>query len=423
MTLALYALTFLPLVLLTMALHEAGHFIAAKRLGVPVQSFQLGLGWTLFRWHSGRRRFKLAGHCRQIGSVPPEPGRHITLFYRPRPPEEAPELPEVHTYVAYRRRDRLNAADTARLKQFRAACPSLAGKVKSVIETEIVIAPMEWRLRAIPLAAFVGLQDDPSGELPKSWQRSSLTSRLLLIFAGPAANLLLALAALGLLDILPSPTASRPVLTVHQVQAGSQAHQNGLQPGQRIIQLDTARLFPTQEDLDQTLAANTVSGDHTHLTVDDPFVPGTVTLTVPPGHWLSGAKLDTGPPPAYYRLPQATPNLAGAPDEEPSQLERQSRQIGGPLLGAWLTAQAVEYAFWHGWLAILAAINITVGLGNLIPMPPLDGWQIVLSVTTKLRGGKQLAPATQARIAFVGILIIAVASILLFFKDLDLIFL
>lgn len=418
MSFLLYALTFLPLVLLTMALHEAGHLVAAKRLGVPVQSFQVGLGWTLARWHTGRRRFRLASHSRQIGSAAARPGADITIFYRP-VPETSPELPEVHTYCAYRRKDRLNAADTALLKQFRASCASLNGKIKDFNNDELVIAPMEWRLRAIPLAAFVGLQDDPSGELPKAWHRSSLTTRLLLIFAGPAANLLLAIAALGLLDVLPSPTASRPILTVHQVQAGSQAHHNGLQPGQRIIQLDTARLFPTQEDLDQTLAKNAAQGDHTHLTVDDPFVPGTVTLTVPPGHWLAGATLAIGPPPRYYRLPAPPPPPDGIPIDEPSQLEQQSRNIGGPLLGAWLTAQAVEYAFWHGWLAILAAVNITVGLGNLIPIPPLDGWQIVLSITAKLRGGRQLAPATQARIAFAGILVIAIISLLLFFKDLE----
>ncbi len=51
---AFYALTFIPLLLITLVIHELGHLLAAKLCGIKVGAFQIGVGKRLFTFHTGR---------------------------------------------------------------------------------------------------------------------------------------------------------------------------------------------------------------------------------------------------------------------------------------------------------------------------------------------------------------------------------
>lgn len=60
------------LLMLLVLLHEFGHFIAAKRVGIPVEEFSIGFGPTIFK-HQGKetlfsiRLFPLGGYCSLMG--------------------------------------------------------------------------------------------------------------------------------------------------------------------------------------------------------------------------------------------------------------------------------------------------------------------------------------------------------------------
>jgi antitoxin component YwqK of YwqJK toxin-antitoxin module/Zn-dependent protease len=56
--------------LLALTIHEAGHFIAAKLVGIPIQRFRIGIGPTLFRFVFRSTRYEL-GICPVMGFVQP----------------------------------------------------------------------------------------------------------------------------------------------------------------------------------------------------------------------------------------------------------------------------------------------------------------------------------------------------------------
>ena len=62
-----------------------------------------------------------------------------------------------------------------------------------------------------------------------------------------------------------------------------------------------------------------------------------------------------------------------------------ARQVGGPLMLATVTYQMFEHGLGR-YLYILAIISINLAVLNLLPIPVLDGGQIVLLCAEKLRG-------------------------------------
>jgi membrane-associated protease RseP (regulator of RpoE activity) len=67
-------------VLLSIALHEVGHLVPAKRFGVKVTQYMVGFGptvWSVQRGETeyGLKAIPLGGYIRMIGMFPPRPGR------------------------------------------------------------------------------------------------------------------------------------------------------------------------------------------------------------------------------------------------------------------------------------------------------------------------------------------------------------
>ncbi|MHC4380013.1 MAG: site-2 protease family protein, partial [Planctomycetota bacterium] len=75
---------------LLLLLHEAGHYYAARAVGIRVKVFSLGFGHRIFGWHRNGCDFRLAwiplgGYVRVAGEDPnvtPQPG---DLFYASAP--------------------------------------------------------------------------------------------------------------------------------------------------------------------------------------------------------------------------------------------------------------------------------------------------------------------------------------------------
>jgi membrane-associated protease RseP (regulator of RpoE activity) len=67
---------FLLLLMASIALHEIGHLVPAKRFGVRVPEYMVGFGPTLFSWKWGETKygikaFPLGGYIRMVGMLPP----------------------------------------------------------------------------------------------------------------------------------------------------------------------------------------------------------------------------------------------------------------------------------------------------------------------------------------------------------------
>ena len=67
-------------VALSIALHEIGHLVPAKRFGVKCTQYMVGFGPTIWSRRKGETEYglkavPLGGYVRMIGMFPPAPGR------------------------------------------------------------------------------------------------------------------------------------------------------------------------------------------------------------------------------------------------------------------------------------------------------------------------------------------------------------
>ena len=65
---------------LSIALHEIGHLVPAKRFGVRVPQYMVGFGPTVWSRQRGETEYgvkaiPLGGYVRMVGMFPPQPGK------------------------------------------------------------------------------------------------------------------------------------------------------------------------------------------------------------------------------------------------------------------------------------------------------------------------------------------------------------
>jgi len=97
-----------------------------------------------------------------------------------------------------------------------------------------------------------------------------------------------------------------------------------------------------------------------------------------------------------------------------------SRNIGGPLMLASVTYRMLNLG-WGRYFYILAIISINLAILNLLPIPVLDGGQIVLLCAEKLRG-KPLPDRVVGYYQMVGLALILALLVLAFSNDIRTLF-
>ncbi|HPU97401.1 MAG TPA: site-2 protease family protein, partial [Candidatus Hydrogenedentes bacterium] len=91
------------------------------------------------------------------------------------------------------------------------------------------------------------------------------------------------------------------------------------------------------------------------------------------------------------------------------------RDLGGPLMIYDVTSQAARVGF--SWLVrITALISVNLFIFNLLPLPVLDGGQIVTNLVEGLRG-KPLNTVILERVQQIGIVLVLLLMIYVTFND------
>lgn len=392
--------------LFSIAWHELGHYTAARRFGIRVPEFMVGFGPTVLSVKKGETRFglkavPLGGYIRMIGMIPPAPGERVGRSRRSGP---------------------------------------FQGMVDDV--------------RADSVRDFEPGDEDRQFWTRKPWQR------IIVMIAGPFMNLVLAIVLFAIVLMGFGVATPQPVVNAVSecvVPASSQtgpgcppgaprtpAAQAGFQPGDRIVSFagqtypdwpslqrairDARGTVPvvvdrngTELTLYPTLIENQVPDLDTPLGADpryitasflglEPIQPvmrqsvGQVTERM--GEMLEGSVY------AIARLPEKVPALFGA------VFLGEEREINGPVslvgvsvMGGQVLEQerpvAVEISI---FLNLLAAVNLSLCLLNLLPILPLDGghvlpalWEAVKKRIARLRGRPDPGPVDLARLMPIGV--------------------
>ncbi|KGF73287.1 zinc metalloprotease [Neosynechococcus sphagnicola sy1] len=299
----------------------------------------------------------------------------------------------------------------------------------------------EYALRGFPLGGYVGFpDDDPDSEIPPDdpnlLRNRPLLDRAIVISAGVIANLIFAYFLLVVqVGILGVPAASQPGVLIPQVIANvnSPAVKAGLQPGDVILQANGETFgtsLDTISDLKQLI--KTSPGKPIQLTLQR----GTeeMALTVTPttgakGEGLIGVQLKSNGTLVRQHPSNSLVVLGVAASEFQrivvmtvqgfgqliSNFQETASQVAGPVkiveIGSTLARSDITSLF-----QFAALISINLAILNILPLPALDGGQLVFLVIEGLRG-KPLPTQIQDGIMQTGLMLLMGLGVFLIIRD------
>lgn len=221
--------------------------------------------------------------------------------------------------------------------------------------------------------------------------------------------------------------------TVSSVAADSAAAAAGLQPGDRILTIDSQ---PINDAYALRLALLNASDSTAPVSVMRNQDQATLDLAVPTldseGYILAPLGFDLRIEPRYERVPlaQIIPVGIGQAWEQTTQMLSGLRdlvtgraplnQIAGPLGMGQITSEIIGASPLPLWvtlsqLAILLSLNLAVL--NLLPLPALDGGRLLFVIIEVLRGGKKLAPEREGVVHFTGLVLLLGVMVIIFVLD------
>jgi regulator of sigma E protease len=380
-------------------IHEAGHFFVARVVGMNPRKFYLGFPPALVKAKRngieyGIGAVPLGGYVKIPGMHRPAAGDLDVHFGRA--VEEQPSLRRPVDAL----RERLEESD-------------YTGAREAV--TRLADALQEATLSAAAAkAAERGLGDIDDALAPDAYWRAKTWKRVAVIFAGPGANLLLAVVLFALLFMVGGGKATR---TVDEVVADTPAAAMGLHPGDKILAINGTPVGPN--DIARTISSSdgrpltvTVERDGKRIQLG-PTKPEKTNGAYRLGFVLAGEGL--GPVDSTWQAIRVTGIVTKEIGGSVGRLVTGSgrKEISSPVGIVQGSSQAIDQGY-DTYLWVLGLISLSLALLNLLPLLPLDGGHIAFSIVEGIRG-KAVAREVYERVSAVGIALV----LLLFFIGLS----
>ena len=287
-----------------------------------------------------------------------------------------------------------------------------------------------YSFRIILLGGFAKLAGMGDGaEGPDTYQAKALWRRALIIFAGPLANILAAVAILtGVLMVSGAITGVKPV--VDQVEPGSLAERVGIRPGDRLVAIDGRRI-QSWEGFTREVSERR-PGEEISVTVErggserefggelgaDPTNPERPLVGVRP----EIVRTTHGPLEAASEAVRQVVRVTGALGAFVGQLITGERSfynnVTGPVGIASVGSTSVQEGFFP---QLLALISLNLALFNLLPILPLDGGHLFFIAAEKVLG-RPVRQETIGKMAAFGLALVLMLFLFATYADLSKIF-
>jgi membrane-associated protease RseP (regulator of RpoE activity) len=392
-------------IMISVAWHELGHYLAARKFGIKVPEFFVGFGKTVWSRKVGETEFgikmiPLGGYIRMIGMLPPAKGETLGRSRRTGPFQGLID--------DARRQSAMDVRPEDAHRQFYTRAPW-----KRIIV--MAAGPFQNLILAVVLFAIAIMGIGIAGGIDGSQNTTTISqvSQCALPASAPATNECPP-------DAPPTPAAAAGFRPGDKIVAfnGTPVAESDWRGLQEAIRSASGTVTITVEragqrlDLTPTLIRTEAPDlDDRTRTVEVSFLGVTpVPIFVPQGPEVvvvavGDVIVRTGQ--AIINLPERLPNLFGSAflgaerdQDGPVGIVGVSR-IGGEYLSAGFTAtQQVLFL-----LNLLALVNISLFLFNMLPLPPLDGgqifpalWEAVKKRIARVRGKPDPGPVDAAKL-------------------------
>ena len=372
-------------------IHEAGHFFVARAVGMSPRRFYLGFPPALVKVR--RKGIEYGVGAIPLGGYVKIPGMHrpaasdVDVQLGPALKEDPSIFPK-----ASRVQRALEAGDLAAAREH---MPELEREV-----AEAQLSPAAAR------AAERCVNELRDGLGEDAYWRQRTWKRVAVIFAGPGANILVALALPFIAYVIGAPGDLNT--TVKHVEKGTPAQAMGLRPGDTIVSVNTQQT-PNFDSVSR--AIRTSNGRPTSLTVlrgEKAKMLGPVHPKQVSGRYVLGFEpawdtTEYGPIGALthslddnWRATRATITFL------PRIVTSSGRkEVSGPTGIVDVSQRVVAISFtWY--LLVLGLVSLSLAILNLLPLLPLDGGHILFSIVEGLRG-RAVGREVYERVSAIGI--------------------
>jgi regulator of sigma E protease len=409
---------FVIAILAAIMIHELGHLLTARWSGMKADRYFLGFGPTLWSTHRGEteygvKAFPLGGFVRICGMSPLDE-------------RDPPVMDAVFPVGVGATEDRWEALEIELRRRGtpREATEHILRRTRATVESDH--APLEPRdvLREVIITEVedTGKVGDLrhrllEGDRGRFFHDRPPWQRAIVLVSGSVTHFLLALGVLFLAyAFLPQWTGGFEA-TVVEVIEGSPADEAGLEPGDRVLQVEDLRSDDYEELRDAIRArpeeptSIVIRRDGEELTLamtpeanEDPqtgetfgtvgFVPDLRQERYGPIEAFERALIGQPDPAAAHPgglVPMFTGSLqafinvfspeglanifAQATGQEERDVEGAVSLVGAASLAGQLADGAFGLMM---FVALFAAVNVFIGIFNLVPLPPLDGGHLAV---------------------------------------------
>lgn len=414
-------ITFLIVFGVLVIVHEFGHFFFAKRSGILVREFSIGMGPKLIA-HMGKdgttytlRLLPIGGYVRMAGLEDEEtelsPGMPLSVELTPKNEVQRINVSKKVQLPNSIPMELISAdlVDDLVIKGYVNGDESqeMIYKVQhdaTVIEengTEVRIAPRDVQ-----------------------FQSAKLGSRILTNFAGPMNNFILTVVLFIALAFLQGGVAVYNTNQIGEVQENSPAATAGLEDNDTILAVDGKKIS-SWNDLTNTVTKK--PGKELTVLIEQDGKEKTVQMT-PKTVKSNGEKvgqIGVGP----YMKTGFGDKVIGGLTQSWDMVKRifsalgslftgfSLDKLGGPVMMYQMSSEASRAGV-KTVIYLMALLSVNLGIVNLLPIPAFDGGKILLNLIEGIRG-KPLDPDKEGMITMIGFGFIMVLMILVTWNDIQ----
>ena len=396
--------------------HEFGHFYFAKKAGILVREFAIGMGPKIFA-HTGKdgtlytiRILPLGGYVRMAGW-----GEDKTEIKTGTPASLSLNEAGVVTRINLSGKQLDNLSLPMNVTSF-----DFEEKLEI---TGLVLE--ESKTYKVDHDATIVEEDGTEvriAPLDVQYQNATVWGRLITNFAGPMNNFILGILVFIFLMFMQGGVADLSSNAV-SITDGGALQAAGLVTGDKILSVngdatdsytEVATIISKAAEDAKTAPSFDLVVEHDgatkNVTVTAEKVDGTYRIGISPilktgfVDKIVGGFQEAGA--TALLIVTALKNLIANFDV---------KQLGGPVAIYKVSAQAAEFGL-ASVLGLMAMLSINLGIFNLIPIPALDGGKIVMNILEAIRR-KPLKPETESYITLAGVAIMVVLMIVVTWND------